>query len=159
MEFSAAGEYPAIEGRCEIYDAICLMGDYGGRNGETTAVLQYVYRHYIFKGVDEELSSMMRGIAIVEMRHHSLLGSTIVKCGGTPYIGTMREFWTGRAVSYAKDIRLALSSDIQSEKAAIDSYGRTMGCLQNESIKRLVARIIEDEKVHLRLLEDYLKKL
>ena len=93
------------------------------------------------------------------MFHHELLGSTIVKCGGTPYIGTMREFWTGRSVSYAKDLRLALNNDIASETAAIAGYKKTLLCLSNESIKRLISRIIEDEEVHLRLFEDYLKKL
>ncbi len=157
--YAAAGEYPKIEGRCEMSDALCLMGDYGGRNGETTAIIQYIYQHYITAGVDERLSRMMRGIALVEMRHHALLADAIVRSGGTPYVGTVREFWTARSVSYSKDIPLFLMNDIAAETAAVAAYRKTLLCLTNESIKRLVSRIIEDEEVHLSLLGDYLAEI
>lgn len=157
--YMAEGEYPKIEGRCDIYDALCMMGDYAGKQSETTAIMQYTYQHYVTNGVNEEVSETLRGIAMVEMMHHELFGEAIVACGGTPYLGTTREFWTGRSVNYAKDVKTLLADDILGEKIAIEGYRKTLVCLQNESLKRLISRIIEDEQVHIKLLENLLERL
>lgn len=157
--FMADGEYPITEGRCDIYDALCMMGDYAGRAGETTAVMQYMYQRYITAGVDDEISESLSGIAMVEMTHHELLGKAIVACGGTPYLGTTREFWTGRCVNYTKDLKTLLADDILAEKTAIEGYRKTIVCLQNDSLKRLISRIIEDEQVHIKILENLLEGL
>ena len=91
--------------------------------------------------------------------HHELLGKAIVACGGTPYLGTTREFWTGRCVNYTKDLKTFLADDILTEKTAIEGYRKTIVCLQNDSLKRLISRIIEDEQVHIKLLENLLEGL
>lgn len=157
--FMAEGEYPALEGRLDIYDALCIMNGYAGRNGETTAVMQYTYQKYISCGIKDCLSNTIGGIALVEMHHHELLGKAVVACGGTPYLGTSREFWTGRNVNYVKDVKTFLADDIATERLCIESYRKTIVCLQNESLKRLISRIIEDEQVHIKILEELIASI
>lgn len=46
-----------------------LMNDYGGRDSETTAILQYVYQSYVLSREFPEFSKKLAEIAACEMKH------------------------------------------------------------------------------------------
>lgn len=54
-----------------------LMNDYGGRDSETTAILQYVYQSYVLSRDFPEFSKKLQEIAACEMKHQKILGTAI----------------------------------------------------------------------------------
>lgn len=155
MKDNMSKKYPEVEiDRPSMNDVRCLMDSYSGMDGELTAILQYAFQSYIMEGVDDDLAEMILKIAIVEMEHHELLGTTISRLGGTPVMGGNRQFWNGAMVNYAKDPLSILDADIRSEQTAIDCYKRVIRCVDNYSIKELIESIIEDEEEHLAMFRE-----
>lgn len=136
-----------------------LMDDYAGKESETTAILTYIYQSYILKDSHPDISKTLESIGISEMFHHELLGTTIARLGNYPVIGGRNTFWNGSFVNYVTDVRKILKVDIAAEKQAIVNYERTIAVLTNDSIKRLIERIILDEELHIKILNEMLLKL
>lgn len=136
-----------------------LMNDYGGRDSETTAILQYMYQSYILEDSYPEISKKIEEIAIIEMHHHEMLGTTIARLGGYPVIGGRNSFWNGSYVNYINDPVKLIEADIQGEELAIVNYEKTILLLQNESIKQMIERIILDEEQHIKVFNAILSWL
>lgn len=126
-----------------------LMNDYSGRDGETTAILQYCYQAYVLKKEYPLYSQKLKEIAMVEMKHHMLLGVTISGLGGFPVIGGKNTFWNGGNINYVGNLKKMIEVDIQSEEVAIYNYKNTLLQIQNADIKSLIDRIILDEQQHI----------
>ncbi len=126
-----------------------LMNDYGGRDSETTAVMQYTYQSYILHKEFPAYADKLEQIGIVEMGHHELLGLSIAALGSFPVIGGRNAFWNGSFVNYITDLVKLLEADIQGEELAILNYEKTILSLQSESLKQVIERIILDEKQHI----------
>lgn len=136
-----------------------LMNDYGGRDSETTAIMQYMYQHYMLKKDYPAYADKLEEIAIAEMHHHDLLGTSIAQLGGFPVIGGRNTFWNGSFVNYVTDIKKMLEADIQGEELAIANYKKTILTLQSEELKAMIERIILDEKQHIVVLKAMLMSL
>lgn len=156
MKFACDLPYPQITSVQNPKDAKLLMGVYSGMCGELTAILTYAYQSYITP-THPEISSALVGIAKIEMLHHSLLGRTIYALGGYPMMGA-RTYWNGSYVDYALKIENILKDDIAHEQNAILNYERTMLNLDTESVKALIERIILDEQVHIKILQELLNE-
>lgn len=140
-------------------DARCLVESYGGRTSETTAVLTYIYQHYILADDYPDIADLMLDVAITEMHHHELLGEAIVHNGGDPVIGGLKGFWNGSYVNYAKNVKTILIKNIAAEKAAIRDYLLDIKCVKSTELKQLIQRIILDEELHIALFEEALASL
>ena len=130
-----------------------LMNDYGGRDSETTAILQYVYQSYVLSREFPEFSKKLAEIAACEMKHQKILGTAIAAYGSFPVIGGRTAFWNGSYVNYATDLIKLLEYDIQGELCAIENYKNTILCIQNNTLKATIERIIEDEELHVVVLK------
>ena len=150
--------YPEVEAAPCLADAKLLMPDYGGPQGELTAVTTYCFQHYITSASRPELAEALAGIAKVEMRHHALLGETVFTLGGYPVMGG-RTYWNGSFADYTLSPEKFLARDIHAEEAAILAYERTVLALRTESVKLLIERIILDEELHIKLLRDLIASL
>lgn len=108
--------------------------------GEQQAIIQYLAHAYAL-GEGEEAGEI-EAIAREEMRHLDWLADTIVELGGDPDMG--REppdlSMAAPAVQMRKDVDL--------EQQAIDQYRAHMEAIEDEGIRRLLARIVHDELVH-----------
>ena len=149
--------YPELTGQFTMSDARILAPLYSGREGETTAVMQYIYNSYIVGG--SQIAKTMHTIAVQEMRHHALLGEAIVKCGGNPIIGDYLGWWSGRYLSYNRDTAKMIDEAIRAEEYAIAAYYRACAKLDNESLKELIRAIIRDEEIHIVMLNNLKAKL
>ena len=137
---------------------------YAGKDGELTAVLQYVYQSILLGGSGErELSGLLLSIAVEEMRHLQILGTLIVKLGAPPVFTACPpypvSYYSASCVNYAKSPRAMLAADISAERTAISEYERMIACLGNEPAAAVLARIRDDEEEHLRRLRDAAKTL
>ena len=67
--------YPPVEVTCPDPACVPILRDlYAGQRSELGAITQYCYQSFLLGLRDEELSGMLRGIAIVEMHHLEMLG-------------------------------------------------------------------------------------
>ncbi len=145
----AEGEYPDISNITGTEKDISLLSKaYSGCLSETTAVLQYIFQHYIIK--DKKVAEIFKKISMCEMHHHHILGEIIVALGGTPYYtnGHGGDFST-QCVYEGKDLLEILKQNIKDEQGEIDYYEGVKKQLSNKLLVEIVDRIILDELAHI----------
>jgi len=156
---SAEGAYPEVMITTKDRNtANILQNLYCDCNSETEAVLGYIYQYYITQPMEEDIAEIFEKISITEMRHHELLGKTIVKLGGVPYYVNGRNMpFRISCINPTRNLKEILRNNIKDEERAIENYERAIDRIDNESIKDLLKRIIEDEQVHLKTLQTVLE--
>jgi bacterioferritin len=118
--------------------------------GEQAAIIQYLVHAYAMG--EGEMACEIEAIAREEMRHFDWLAETIVSLGGTPSIkrGDMR---TG-----GKSVSDWMRNDVLQEKDAIVMYEEHIKAIASPKIKRLLKRILSDEKSHRGDFEHFVTK-
>jgi bacterioferritin len=108
--------------------------------GEHAAIIQYLNHAYAMG--EGEMACEIEAISREEMRHLDWLAETIVRLGGTPSLkrGDMRS--GGKAVSEW------MENDVKQEEDAIAMYEKHIKVIDDPTIKRLLERILSDEKSH-----------
>jgi len=108
--------------------------------GEHAAIIQYLTHAYAMG--EGEMACEIEAIAREEMRHLDWLAETIVSLGGVPSLirGEMR---TGGA-----SVSDWMRNNVLQEDDAIAMYGAHIKAIGNPKIKRLLRRILSDEKSH-----------
>jgi bacterioferritin len=118
--------------------------------GEHAAIIQYLVHAYAMG--EGEMACEIEAIAREEMRHFDWLAETIVSLGGTPSLerGDMRT--GGEAVPDW------MKNDVLQEKDAITLYEEHIKAIGDPKIKRLLERILSDEKSHRGDFEHFVNK-
>jgi bacterioferritin len=118
--------------------------------GEHAAIIQYLVHAYAMG--EGEMACEIEAIAREEMRHFDWLAETIAELGGTPSIkrGEMR---TG-----GESVPDWMQNDVLQEEAAIIMYQDHIKAIANPKIKRLLKRILSDEKSHRGDFEHFVTK-
>jgi bacterioferritin len=118
--------------------------------GEHAAVIQYLVHAYAMG--EGEMACEIEAIAREEMRHFDWLAETIVSLGGTPSLerGDMR---TG-----GESVPDWMKNDVLQEKDAITLYEEHIKAIGDPKIKRLLQRILSDEKSHQGDFEHFVNK-
>ncbi len=145
--------YPKLEyiSKNTIY-AKTLYDDFAGKNGELSAITQYIYEHINNKS-NKDISKIMLDVAIVEMRHLSMVGDLIQKLGlNAKYIDSNLEAWNSNSVSYITgNIKEIMLYNINAEREAIKGYKKAIMRTRNIYIQKFFNRIILDEKSHIEI--------
>lgn len=118
--------------------------------GEHAAIIQYlVHAHAMGEG---EMACEIEAIAREEMRHFDWLAETIAGLGVTPSLerGDMRT--SGESVSDW------MKNDVLLEEDGIALYEEHIKTIGNPKIKRLLKRILSDEKSHRGDFEHFVTK-
>lgn len=151
--FSDPSPYPEIrvEAPNQAYLEM-IMDDYAGIVSEFTAINQYLYHYFETKKYDD-LSEMFESIAINEMLHMEILSKLINLLGGRPFFrggaSTRGNDWSPRFVYYGCNICDMLHADLNSEFKAIKNYQEHIRLIDDKYIKKILERIILDERVHV----------
>ena len=118
--------------------------------GEHAAIIQYLVHAYAMG--EGEMACEIEAIAREEMRHFDWLAETIVSLGGTPSIerGDMR---TG-----GESVSDWMRNDVLQEKDAITLYGEHIKAIGDAKVKRLLQRILSDERSHQGDFEHFVNK-
>ena len=157
--------YPSLDGLCFDPKSVKIISPaYADRGSELTVILQYVYQSMILAGRGcEEYGKILTQIAIAEMHHLDILGEMLYRMGALPVFSSCPprrfDFYSTRAVSYAQTTQKMLQDDIVGERAAIKGYEGMLCRLENERVAAVIARIVQDEKLHLETLCGMLKEL
>ena len=158
-------EFPTTEGLCpDAYSLAVICPAYASSTGELNAILQYFYHFFNFSRQGyKDFASDLESIAIAEMIHLKLLGKTITALGAPPIYcqnpPTAYNFYSTKYVTYSRDFVNMIEDDILGERHAICQYTKMLSRLKNEQVKKIVSRILEDEKLHLEKLKQILCEL
>ena len=137
-----------------------LSLDLASGSGEMTAVYQYAYQSILLQARHPALSETLMRIAIVEMHHMNLLGQMMVALGGSPravsYFSGRPTPWNGTMPCYTKEPRQMLQADLKAEQDSYHRYRLQAHRISEPRISAVLARLAEDEAVHIRLLEQLL---
>ena len=108
--------------------------------GEHAAIIQYLTHAYAIG--EGEMACGIEAIAREEMRHLDWLAKTIVSIGGVPSLarGDMR---TG-----GESVADWMRNDVLQEEDGIAIYEEHIKAIGDPKIKRLLERILSDEKAH-----------
>jgi bacterioferritin len=157
--------YPTPDGVCP--DALSLRiisPAYAAPHSELNSILQYIYHAMFFeRNGYKDFADTITGIAISEMHHLDLLGSTILALGAAPVFSQFPpgcfNFYSSKFVAYSSSLKNMLEDDVLAERQAIAGYERMLKCLKNQQVKSIIARILLDEKLHFEKFEEMLKEL
>jgi bacterioferritin len=118
--------------------------------GEHAAIIQYLVHAYAMG--EGEMACEIEAIAREEMRHFDWLAETIVGLGGTPSLerGDMR---TG-----GESVPDWMKNDVLQEEDGIALYEEHIKAIDNPKIRRLLERILSDEKSHRGDFEHFVNK-
>ena len=118
--------------------------------GEHAAIIQYLVHAYAMG--EGEMACEIEAIAREEMRHFDWLAETIVSLGGTPSLekGDMR--------TSGESVPDWMRNDVLQEKDAITLYEEHIKAIGDPKIKRLLQRILSDEKSHRGDFEHFVSK-
>ena len=147
---------------------IMLKRVYVGNKSELTSIMQYMYQHFVILR-DAKLSNLgytIEKIATCEMRHYELLAKILVKCGIDPkncvYIDSnpnLCDYWKASSVSYEKSLVKIFENNIVLEERAIQDYMEIITKTDNENLKQILSRIVQDEKTHKAYFASVLEEL
>lgn len=145
-----------------VYYANILLQDYAGAISEFTAVGLYIYQHFVSDERYKEYAKIIGKISIVEMKHLELLGKTIKLLGVKPVftnsVCPYGQMWTAKYVNFDTCIKGMLLEDIRAETKAIENYEKHLCLINDKYIKKLLERIILDEKLHLKIFKELYSK-
>ncbi|WP_010236696.1 ferritin-like domain-containing protein [Clostridium arbusti] len=138
------------------HDAAILLDDYASCCvSEYTTISQYIYAQMTTS--DKCVSKTFLQIAIVEMSHLDMLGRIICDLGVKPKFRSGDcKIWCSDCVPYGHCTKDRIKLAIKGEYKAIEQYERHIEKLHNKCIKELLARIILDEKLHIKIFKDLL---
>jgi len=162
-----AAPYPEVSGPADSDTVAMLKRDYAGSGGELSGITQYVYQSIAAGGKDavaneaganEAFANALLQIAIVEMMHLDMLGDAIVTLGGDPrFSDDQQRYWTAADIDYSRSLEDMVRANVEAEETAIANYQRHASHTDNKSVRELLLRIAEDEKLHLRFFRKMLK--
>jgi bacterioferritin len=107
---------------------------------EHGAIIQYLGHAYAMG--EGEMACEIEAVARDEMRHLDWLAETIVGLGGKPSLKRGTQILTG------KTITAMMQNNVDLEEGAIKSYTQHIRMIDDPIIKRLLKRILADEKSH-----------
>ena len=118
--------------------------------GEHAAIIQYLVHAYAMG--EGEMACEIEAIAREEMRHFDWLAETIVSLGGTPSLerGDMR--------TSGESVPDWMKNDVLQEEDGIALYEEHIKAIDNPKIRRLLKRILSDEKSHRGDFEHFVTK-
>jgi bacterioferritin len=117
---------------------------------EHGAIIQYLQHAYAMG--EGEMSCEIESFARDEMRHLDWLAETIVGLGGKPSLKRGTQIMTGKTVP------AWMANDVKLEEGAITNYTKHIKMIDDPVIKRLLKRILADEKAHHGKFEHFVEK-
>lgn len=168
-EFYINTPYPDITVKSLPFEVVVILKRiYAGSKSEMTSIMQYVYQKSIFSNVPalSNVAKALEEISVKEMQHYEILSRIMVGCNIDPkncvYIDgnvDVCDFWKASSVDYTKDIAKMFESNILLEQKAIAEYAYLLSVTQDNNLKEIIERIIQDEKTHICYFEAVLEAI
>ena len=120
---------------------------------EHSAIVQYLY--HIFLITDGNITSEIEEIARQEMRHLKWFAQKVVQLGGQVVLDRLEDMIMIGGPDWAD----MLAKDIWAEEEAIRIYSEQLEIVKDDSVKRLLERVIKDEQEHKMEFSELMEKV
>ncbi len=120
---------------------------------EHSAIIQYLY--HIFLIGKPEITEEIEKIARQEMRHMKWFAQKVVQLGGEVELRRIEE----EIKVGGPDWISMIQNDVNAEQLAIDTYTKQLEEVKDDSVKRLLERVINDESQHKNEFEELLQEV
>lgn len=150
--------YPvvAVE-RCNLQYAKLLLPGLNNGKSETSAVMAYMYQHWVLDCQYPLIGNTVYRIGKVEMHHMEMLGELITLLGARPsFCCCKHACWSGSMLDYSTDLKSMLLNNIRDEEGAVHFYLSTAKIIKDERICILLKRIAKDEELHMQIFKNLL---
>ena len=135
----------------------CLKFLIGSKFGELTVLNQFIFQSILIKEQNFNLYNSLRNIILETILHLEFLGDAVIKFGGRLKFSNGQEVpWTVRYLNYETNQNSFLSNDIRLLEQVILNYRKVINCVNNESLKNDLIKIIEDKNKQILVLKSYL---
>lgn len=153
--------YPEIkvEKKDPVFASL-LSVPYAGTGGEIYSTLSYLYGSNVLFEKSPVVSEALKCVAKTEMYHTDILAKLIVLLGGDPKytVAQGRRPFTTAGMHYGESENAILRGAISGEEGAIYVYEKLAESTDDENIKAILSRIIEDEKHHACIFRELLRE-
>ena len=148
--------YPELVGASFSPETIAILRNlYASRISEFTAIATYTYQARVLGEHNPEVTKLLEGVSMTEMRHLELLGEAIVEFGGDPvYANSRGQFWSGIFVDRDKNVCKILKNNIRSETGAVAEYSMAATRVKNQSLANFCFELPKTNN----FIKNYLKK-
>ena len=109
---------------------------------EHSAIIQYLYHIFLIK--DAEITEEIEKIARQEMRHMKWFAQKVVQLGGEVELNRVEDEIKVGGPDWAS----MLENDVSAEQVAIDTYTKQLEEVKDDSVRKLLERVIHDESAH-----------
>ncbi|WP_457600526.1 ferritin-like domain-containing protein [Hydrogenivirga sp.] len=109
---------------------------------EHSAIVQYLYHIFLIR--DAEVTEEIEKIARQEMRHMKWFAQKVVQLGGEVELGRVEE----EIKVGGPDWVSMIENDVNAEQLAIETYTRQLEEVRDDSVRKLLERVIHDESQH-----------
>lgn len=153
--------YPEIKAeKKDTVFASLLSVPYAGTGGEIYSTLSYLYGSNILFEKSPVVSEALQCVAKTEMYHADILAKLIVQLGGDPKynVAQGRRPFTTAGMHYGENENAILKGAVSGEEGAIYVYEKLIESTDDESIKAILSRILEDEKHHICIFRELLRE-
>ncbi len=146
--------YPEIVDANPCKTTVGVLKDLiNSRGGELNSVLQFIYQSTIADSTNAELGELFEEIAITDMNHIGLLMHAVVDFGGNPkYEDANGVPFNSNCVKYLTKLKDMLDYNITMLKESIENYHQAINYVNNQSLKNLLTRLVEDKHKQLEAL-------
>lgn len=164
MPVAEGSPYPSIQTQGKnAMAARAVLSMLGGNSSEMTTVAQYFYSSAVLRESCPKAAEYFHKIAMVEMRHLSLLADLALSLGGDPRLWSYQAgrpaYWSSAVVTYSHEPAALLTRAVTGENRAVAEYRRLGAELRDPCAKALTDRLILDEEQHLVVFQRLLKEL
>jgi len=119
---------------------------------EHSAIIQYLYNVFLIG--DPEITCEIESIARQEMRHLKWFAQKVVELGGKVSLKRVEE-----AINLGKSWDEMLKNNVNAEEEAIRIYSEQLEIVKEDSVKKLLDRVINDETEHRDDFKELLENL
>lgn len=163
MKYIIDTPYPSIDDLTpNIQYAELMLSNLGGLLSEMNAVSLYFYNHIILEEYWKDLADAMFMISKVEMHHLDIFAKMCYRLGADPRLWNCHDdllnYWSPGYNVYPRQILSILDNAILQEQKTINNYQYQMNCIDQPIIQDMLKRIIEDEELHIRIFQYFIKE-
>lgn len=150
--------YPEIQiSQKNLRYARWMLDNMGGLDSEMSTISLYIYNNIICGENFQELSNIFQKISVVEMHHLKIFGKLSFLLGENPRLWTKRGnraiYWTPNYNHYTLELSRLMHNALNKELMAIRKYEQQICAIKQENIVENLKRIIQDEKIHVSILQ------
>ncbi len=157
--FSDPSPYPPllIERPNSVYAAE-MLSNIGACCSEMSTISLYIYNSTILSETESDYAQIFHKISVVEMHHLNIFARLAHMLGADPRLWTCSGnrpcYWSPACNRYPVHTDALLKNALRGEQEAILKYNRQAQQICDAYITDLLQRIILDEQVHVRILQE-----